>query len=158
MPRASILDRLSHRVSEKLDEAIGTYDATGAIAVPINRAGAINVSKLPEAWDLGKSDRQHLYRPELAGLINEACKRLGIGGIATGKDEADVEADVHKKVAAVAAQARNDARSAVEAKAEVRGLLDRIRGLERDKTVLQMRVASLEDQLALVHQGLLPRL
>ena len=158
MARPSISDRLCGQVSEHLEGAIRIFEDTGVVSVPVNRSGSINVSKLIEAWNLGKSDRQHLYRPEVAGLINAACARLQIGGIATGSEADEEEREIRSRVTRVAAQARNDARAAVEAKSEVSGLLDRIRDLERDKALLQMRVNSLEEQIALVHQGVLVRI
>lgn len=153
MARPSVTDRLSAAVSDAIDKALQEYSEHGHVVVPMNRSGAINVSKLVDAWGLEKSDRQHLYKPEIVTLINGACATLGIGGISTGNVQDDLEDSIRSQMARTRSQAKSDAQAAVESKAEVQALVRRIQELELERADLKLHVQSLEARLALARDG-----
>jgi len=153
MARPSVTDRLRAAVSEGIEKALQEFSTSGQVVVPLNRSGAINVSKLVDAWGLEKSDRQHLYKPEIVTLINGACATLGIGGILTGNVQDDLEDSIRSQIARTRSQAKSDAQAAVEAKAEVQSLVQRIRQLELEQSDLKLYVQSLEARLELAREG-----
>jgi hypothetical protein len=157
MARLSVLGSILERLEPYLAGAVEAYKRDGTLRVALNPAGGINVSRLSEACGLPPTARQHLYKPEVVRIINAACHELGVEGIGTEADLDRADKAVRQRLAVTAARAKSDAQAAVESKAEVRGLLERIAALTRERHDLLLRVASLEEQLAMVRQGLLPR-
>lgn len=157
MARPSVIGSVLERLEPYLADAVDAFERDGTLSLALNPAGGINVSRLSEACGLPPSSRQHLYKPEVAHVINVACGKLGIQGIGTEAEVDRADMAVRQRLAVTAARAKVDAQAAVESKAEVRGLLERITSLTRERQDLLLRVASLEEQLAMVRQGLILR-
>ncbi len=81
MPRTSIVPEILALLEPYLRQRSSDFKTNGEVTLPLTPDGKVNVSAIAEEIGLATNQRQHLYKPEIAEVINLAAAAQEVGGI-----------------------------------------------------------------------------
>lgn len=146
MPRSSIVPALLAQLEGYLQGKACGSEEVGAAALPLTLDGKINLTAVAAEMGLSATQRQHLYKPQIAVVLNEAAARQNAHGIGYRQRRRDPQA---AQPDAATSTAVEQIAAAERRASEAMQLL-----AEREALLLSQRreIASLREQLRLLEE------
>jgi len=153
------LRNVTEEILTKLDGFIANGGVLPGCKAKPGETPKVNVAGLCRELGLKATDAQHFFKKDaIKATVNALALEQDLEplGVRTDQDAADKA--TQEKLIRTATQARKDAQAVIEVKAQYRAILKELENEKSKSEELRLENISLKERLALVRQGIIPRL